>query len=78
MSIYTFYPCNPDGASPSFIALDLASDADALATAAVQLREHRSSAYVAIWAGERLVANLARSPVGAGPAGRPCLEPSHA
>lgn len=61
MPIYTFYPCRPDGSSPSFKAVDLGSDKAAAETAEALLREHQSAAYMSVFLGERQVLVLERS-----------------
>jgi hypothetical protein len=60
MSIYTFYPCQPDGSSTTFQAIELAEDRSAAAHAAALLDQHPSCAYIAVWCGERKVLTYSR------------------
>ena len=56
MSLYTLYPCKPDGTSETFISFDLTDDAEAYVRALHVLDQHPSASHVAIWCGERKVA----------------------
>jgi len=62
MPIYTFYPCQADGSSPTFEAFDLAGDDEALTRASLMLDEHHSCAFVTVWQGDREVLTLPRIP----------------
>lgn len=55
MSLYTFYPCLPNGRSLTFEARELADDAAAEALALAVLDDHPTSAYVVVWNGTREV-----------------------
>jgi hypothetical protein len=58
--LYTFYVCNSDGSSATLEAHEHEDDLEAGRKAVALLEEHQSCDYVAIWAGERFVENLAR------------------
>lgn len=58
--LYTFYPCDPDGSSQTFEAVELPGDRRAGERAELILRDHASCAYVAVWEGDRRVLTLAR------------------
>jgi hypothetical protein len=62
MTLYTFYPCQPDGGSGTFEAFDLDADDQVPALARKMLAEHAHSVYVAVWEGDRLVATTYREP----------------
>ena len=62
--LYTFYPCDPDGSSQTFEAVELPGDRLAAERAELILRDHASCAYVAVWEGDRPVLTLARRALG--------------
>ena len=55
MQLYTFYPCDCDGAATTFVAFDLADDEEARVRALHVLDQHASCERVVVWAGERKV-----------------------
>ena len=61
MSLFTFYPCRPDGSSIAFEVFDCHDDDSALDTAQRVLSEHRSSIEVVVWQGERRVGAVSRA-----------------
>ena len=68
MTLYTFYPCHPDGGSSTFEAFDLDADDQVPAFARKVLAEHSHAAYVAVWEDDRLVATTHRQAPGREPA----------
>jgi hypothetical protein len=62
MPFYTFFLCRQDGSSTSFETRELCSDEAAAPAAEAALREHPSSAYVAVWEDERPVTTVHRWP----------------
>ncbi|WP_068875509.1 MULTISPECIES: hypothetical protein [unclassified Phenylobacterium] len=61
MSLFTFYPCRPDGSAPAFETIDCHDDEDALSRAPKVLEDHQSAVEVVIWQGERRVGVLVRA-----------------
>lgn len=55
LTMYTFYPFRSDGASPGFLAVEFASDAQARRHVIEVLHEHPTCAYVVCYEGARQV-----------------------
>ena len=55
MQLYTFYPCDCNGAASTFVAFELADDNEAQVRALHVLDQHPSCEHVVVWAGERKV-----------------------
>jgi hypothetical protein len=55
MPLYTFFPCDENGGSTTFVTLDLEDDGAARALVAAIIGDHKSCSYVALWCGDRLV-----------------------
>lgn len=61
MLLFAFYPHQADGSATAFETYELADDAAAMRRAREVLDEHRSSAEVVIWQGERRVGVVTRA-----------------
>lgn len=55
MQLYTFYPCDCNGAAGTFVVFELADDEEAEIRALHVLDQHPSCERVVVWAGERKV-----------------------
>jgi len=66
MTLYTFYPCHPDGGSSTFAVFDLDADHQAPALARELLAEHPHCTHVAVWDGDRPVVTIGRPTPGQG------------
>lgn len=61
MPLFAFYPYRADGSATGFETYELADDVSAMRRADGVLAEHRSSAEVVVWQGERRVGAVTRS-----------------
>jgi hypothetical protein len=61
MMMFAFYPYRADGSATGFETYELADDAEAMRRAREVLDEHRSSAEVVVWQGERRVGTVTRA-----------------
>ena len=55
MPLYTFFPCDAEGVSKTFVAWELADDGACRDFADRVLDQHTSAMQVAVWLGERKV-----------------------